>query len=80
MDTVRGVLYAAVGSGAPAYENRVVVIEPSTGRIIESFDVGSNPMTLALSDDGSILWVGLEDAGAVRRVDLSCASRSITSE
>jgi hypothetical protein len=78
MDATRGVLYAAVGREAPAYENRVVVIEPNTGRIVESFDVGSNPMSLALSGAGSILWVGLEDAGAVRRVDLSCVRESIT--
>lgn len=72
-DPVRHVLYAAVGAGAPMYENRVVTIDPDRGRIVDSVPVGSNPNALALSEDGSVLWVSLAGASSIRRIDLHCS-------
>lgn len=66
-----GLLYASVppiaagGSG-----NSVVSIDPTTGNVIRQIWVGANPNKLALSTDGTQLFVGLDGAGGVAQVDL----------
>lgn len=67
-----GLLYAsvpvsAIGSGG----NTLVGIDPVTGNIMRQIWVGSNPNKLALSTDGTQLFVGLDGAGAVAQVDLT---------
>jgi hypothetical protein len=67
-----GLLYAslpvsAVGGGG----NSVAGINPVTGTIMRQIWVGSNPNKLALSTDGTQLFVGLDGAGAVAQVDLN---------
>jgi hypothetical protein len=58
-----GRLYASV-----AATNSVLQINPATGAIETSLVVGSQPNRLALSDDGAVLYVGLEGANFVVRV------------
>src|SRR5205807_1842585 len=76
-DRRRGKIYASVPSqggavpprsGAPG--NTVTVIDPITATIGPSIFVGSEPGKLALSDDGRYLYVALDGAAAVRRIDL----------
>lgn len=69
-DTARHVLYASVPSTAGTFGNRVVAIDPASGDVVDSVAVGSEPARLALSADGGTLWVALDGAAAVRRVDL----------
>lgn len=69
-DAVRQRLYASVPSSAGARGNTVTAIDPFTGTIGASVFVGSEPGRLELSDDGQFLYVGLNGAPAVRRVDL----------
>ncbi len=65
-------LYASVPSSAgTTLGNSVVSIDPNTGIIGSPIWVGSEPNKLALSSDGTTLWVGLDGAGAVRKVDLT---------
>jgi uncharacterized repeat protein (TIGR01451 family) len=67
-----GLFYVSVPSSAGApYGNSVVSVDPATGAIGSPIFVGSEPNQLALSSDGTILWVGLDGAGAVRQVNLS---------
>src|SRR5262249_9756294 len=56
-------------AGAP-YGNSVVSLDPVTGALGTPIAVGSEPNRLALTSDGRYLWVGLDGAGAVRKVDL----------
>ena len=66
-----GLLYVSVPSSAgPAYGNSVVSVDPETGALGTPIRVGSEPNKLALSSDGTILWVGLDGASAVRQVNL----------
>jgi trimeric autotransporter adhesin len=70
-----GLLYAsipvsAIGSGG----NTVAGIDPVTGNIVRQIWVGSNPNKLALSTDGTQLFVGLDGAAAVAQVDLNKAA------
>jgi hypothetical protein len=63
-------LYASVGSSGGALGNTVTRIDPASGAPDGSIFVGSEPARLARSDDGHYLYVGLNGASGVRRVDL----------
>lgn len=68
---VDGMFYAAIpGSVAAPLGNSVVSVNPATGAIGTPIFVGSEPNKLALTSDGRYLWVGLDGASAVRKVDL----------
>lgn len=64
-------LYASVPGGASPYANSIVAIDPGDGSISGSVFVGSEPDRLARSDDGVYLYVGLNGASAVRRLELA---------
>ena len=70
-DPVRGVLYASVRATDTRFPNRVIALDPMTGAVQRSVIVGSDPIKLALSDDMSVLYVALDGAAAIRRVDLT---------
>ena len=68
---VNGLFYLSIpGSAGPPYANSVVSLDPVTGALGTPIFVGSEPNRLALTSDGRYLWVGLDGAGAVRKVDL----------
>jgi trimeric autotransporter adhesin len=67
-----GLLYVSVPSSAgTTYGNSIVSVDPATGALGTPIPVGSEPNRLAISSDGTILWVGLDGASAVREVNLS---------
>ena len=70
-----GFLYVAVPGGVLERGNTVTIIDPATASFVASIPVGSDPQTLALSDDGSTLYVGLRGASVVKRINI--ATRSV---
>ena len=64
-------IYASVPGAASSYANTIVFIDPATNAVVTSVPIGSDPDVLALSDDGSTLWVGLDGAQAMRKLILS---------
>lgn len=67
-----GLFYLSVPSSAGApYGNSVVPVDPATGALGTPIYVGSEPNKLAITADGKFLWVGLDGASAVRKVDLT---------
>jgi uncharacterized repeat protein (TIGR01451 family) len=69
---VDALLYISVPSSAGAtLGNSVVSVDPATGVIGTPIWVGSEPGKLALSDDGTALWVALDGASSVRKVSLT---------
>jgi uncharacterized repeat protein (TIGR01451 family) len=65
-------LYASVpSSGGPALGNSIVPIDPYTGAVGAPIFAGSEPGKMALSSDGSTIWVALNGAAAVREVNLN---------
>ncbi|HJT68437.1 MAG TPA: Calx-beta domain-containing protein, partial [Pyrinomonadaceae bacterium] len=64
-------IYASVGSSGGQLGNSITPINPTTGALGTSVFIGSEPSRLALSDDGQVLYAGLEGAGAIRRFDLA---------
>ncbi|MCA1566811.1 MAG: hypothetical protein LC803_14435 [Acidobacteria bacterium] len=70
-------LYASVPSVAGANGNSVTRLNPETGEIGPSLFVGSEPTRLALADDGQTMYVGLNGAAAVRKLDVSAQTAGI---
>jgi trimeric autotransporter adhesin len=63
-------IYASLPSSYGAQGNSIAVINPAAGTIDGYHFAGSEPGQLALSDDGSYLYVGLNGSGAVQRLQL----------
>lgn len=72
VDPTGAVIYGTLGSDPDnaAYGNRVMAIDAETSSILWSTNVGSEPNPVAISDDGTILYVGLDGAGRVRMVNV----------
>jgi trimeric autotransporter adhesin len=67
-----GLLYVSVpASSVGVGGNSIIAMDPTTGNIVRQIWVGSNPNKLAISTDGSQIFVGLDGAAAVAQVDLS---------
>ncbi len=75
---VNGLFYVSVPSsvGAP-YGNSVVSVDPATGALGTPILVGSEPDKLAITADGNFLWVALDGASAVRKVNLSAGTAGL---
>jgi hypothetical protein len=73
-----GLFYVSVPSSAGApYGNSVVSVDPETGALGTPIPVGSEPDKLAISSDGTVLWVGLDGASAVRQVNLTTGTAGL---
>jgi hypothetical protein len=69
-DPHSNLLYATVPSLASANADSVIVIDPATGAILPTFALGNNPHHMAISDDGSLLYVGLDNTNEVVQLAL----------
>lgn len=70
-DKSRGVYYASVLGKVPVHGNKIAVIDAVTGSVTYSATaVGSEPTRLAISADGSALYVGFEGAGQLAKLAL----------
>ena len=65
-----GKIYASVPSRAGGRGNSIARIDPDKGVVETTRFVGSEPNKLALSDDGRTLYVGLDGAAAIARINL----------
>jgi hypothetical protein len=70
-------IYASVPSRAGAGGNSLTPVNPFEGTAGTPVFVGSEPGPLAVSDDGSYIYVGLTGAGAVRRFDVAARAADI---
>ncbi|MBB5062450.1 choice-of-anchor D domain-containing protein [Granulicella mallensis] len=68
VDPVGGLLYAAIPASATQNPNTVIPINPATGATMTPIAVASGPRALAVSDDGSELYVA--SAGVLQRFSL----------
>ena len=76
--TATQLLYASVGSaGGPTLGNSIVPIDPNTGAEGTPIFVGSEPQKMAMSTDGTVIWVALNGAAAVREVNLTTESAGL---
>ena len=64
------IIYASIPGTVPTIGNTVMYIHPSDLSLGPSVFVGSTPNKLALSDDSQYLYVGIDGAGMIRRVNV----------
>ncbi len=64
-------LYASHGSDGGPWADRVLVLNASSGEILDVLSPGRNPGSLAVSAEGRYLYVGVEEQTAVSRIDLA---------
>ena len=69
-DRARGLVYASIPSSAGQLGNSIVSINPTTGAVVSVVFAGSEPSRLAISDDSSMLYVGLDGSNSVRQYSL----------
>jgi DNA-binding beta-propeller fold protein YncE len=69
-DSVHKKYYASVPGFMMGVGNSIAVIDPATGQVTHSAPVGSEPNALAISPDGSALYVGLNGSGEIVRLAL----------
>jgi hypothetical protein len=70
-DATREVYYASVPGQVPVHGNKIAVIDAVTGSVTYSATaVGSEPTRLAISADGSTLYVGFEGSGQLVKLAL----------
>ncbi len=68
---VNGLAYLSIPStGSTVAGNSIVSFDPATGALGKPLFVGSEPGVMAVSDDGTTLWVALNGTSAIRKVDL----------
>ncbi len=68
VDPVGGLLYAAIPASTSQNPNTIIPINPATGAMMTPIAVASDPQALAVSDDGSELYVA--SAGVLQRINL----------
>ena len=73
-DIARHRYYATIAEGDLTWPNAIAVIDPNRPWAVTTVPVGSNPNAIALSDDGSTLWVGIDGQQSMRRVDIMGAT------
>ena len=76
-DPVSQRIYASVPSRGGSLGNSIVPIDPVTGALESPIFVGSEPGKIAISDDGQALYVVLDGATSVRRVNLPARSADL---
>ena len=63
--------YVSVPSSAGTqYGNTLTAVNPTTGTIESSVNVGNGPNRLAISDDDQIMYIGIDGSNAVKKFDL----------
>jgi len=77
-DPTRQVLYASIPSSAGSQGNSIAVIDPVAGRVTRTVFAGSEPHKLAIADDGSCLYAGIDGAATVQRFLLPNLTPDIT--
>lgn len=70
--------YASMPPTATANANSIIAMNPATGAITGSVALSGNPSVIGLSPEGQSLWVSLDGAGQVRRVDIPSLTASTT--
>lgn len=68
VDPVRGLLYAAIPASAAQNPNTIIPINPATGATMTPIAVASDPKKLAISGDGSELYVA--STGVLQRINM----------
>ncbi|HEV7925684.1 MAG TPA: fibronectin type III domain-containing protein [Verrucomicrobiae bacterium] len=67
----RKLLYATMLASAGSYSNCLVTIDPVLGRVVNSYYLGNDPSSLALSADGQFLYIGFSGTNMFEQFNLA---------
>ncbi|HMM79304.1 MAG TPA: hypothetical protein PKC65_04705 [Pyrinomonadaceae bacterium] len=73
-----GMIYASVPSVGGQYGNKIVVVDPRSGLIVNNAFAGSEPNRLSLTSDGNYLYVAMDGSSSVKRFVLSSMTSDIS--
>jgi hypothetical protein len=71
-------IYASVAGSGGVWANMVAPIDPSTGDVFAGIPIGGEPGKLALSHDGTVLYVALNATGEIRVIDMGTLTAGAT--
>jgi hypothetical protein len=71
-------IYATVAKTSPTNANSVVAIDPVLMQVTKTVLTGNGPNHIAVSDDGSLLYVGLDDILSVTQISLPGGTQNFT--
>jgi hypothetical protein len=63
-------IYATIAQSSKTYANSVVAVDPVQMKIVKTIYTGSKPDQIAISDDGKLLYVGLDASSSVIQITL----------
>ena len=69
-------IYATVSKTSPNNANSVVAIDPVAMTVVKTLLTGNKPDAIAVSDDGSLLYVGLDDLFSVTQIALPAGTQN----
>ena len=70
VDPVRNLVYASVGSNSATSPNSLLAIDPKQGTVVTTQTVSDQPGRMAITDDGTYLYVSFPSIGQVSRYTL----------
>jgi len=70
-DTVNDKIWAAVDSTGGKYANCLVAVDPQTGMIGKSINIGVTPGRIAVTDNGQYAYIQMPADGTIRRANLT---------
>ncbi len=73
-DALRSRIYATVPGSVPGIGNSIAIIDPANATILSTIPIGSEPDVMALSADAAYLYVVVDDAGSIARVNLATST------
>ncbi len=74
-----GLLYASVSQNSSQYPDSVVAIDPAASKVVKNIVIGGTPNQIAVSDDGTLLYVGLDGSKEVAQLSLPSGTVNFTS-
>lgn len=74
-DAIHGTILATTDEKDPTLPNRLAFVNATTGAIERSVEVGQKPGVVALSDDATTAWVGIDKERGFRKVDTATLAR-----
>jgi DNA-binding beta-propeller fold protein YncE len=73
-DSTSGKIFVSL----PGPQGQVAVIDPVTGSIVQSVQVGNEPNRLTVSSDGQFLYVSIDNENTVKRLSLPTLATDLT--
>jgi hypothetical protein len=77
-DPQHSLIYVSVAASSATQPNTIVALNPAAGTVTGSVSLASEPGRLAISDDGTELYVGFRTVGSIQRISLPSLTPDLT--